>query len=84
MARRPPSYALPLLFPSPFIRNANLLPPCHAVTATLDHLVEVFKDEKNPREAAYHFYDTWLIVDKEDYIDSPFWDYKSAKSLFAK
>ena len=83
MAIRPPLYALfLLLFLSSVMKTLTSSPPCHAVIATLDHLMEVFKYSDKPQEEVYRFYEDWLVVNNQDYRDSPFYSWVSAKGLF--
>lgn len=61
--------------------NANP-PHFRTVTATLDHLLVVFKDHKHPKQQIWNYYDTFLKVNNTDYKDSPFISQVSAKALF--
>ncbi|KAL9071558.1 MAG: hypothetical protein Q9161_004125 [Pseudevernia consocians] len=54
------------------------------LAATLDHLLAVFKGRFDPQHNAWHFYQSWLIVNNTDYKDSPFFSFSSAKSLFVQ
>ncbi|KAL9133257.1 MAG: hypothetical protein Q9175_005561 [Cornicularia normoerica] len=52
------------------------------VTATLSHLLAVFKNHDDPQQHAWWYYDAFLKVNNTDYKDSPFMPTASAKALF--
>lgn len=52
------------------------------VTATLSHLLAVFKNHGDPQQHAWWYYDAFLKVNNTDYKDSPFMPTASAKALF--
>lgn len=64
--------------------QSNETKPQWPVTATLKHLLAVFKDEPDPKERAWQYYQAWLIVNNTDFKESPFMSYASARGLFAQ
>ncbi|KAF6234227.1 hypothetical protein HO173_007647 [Letharia columbiana] len=54
------------------------------LTATLSHLLAVFRDQDDPRQHAWWFYEAWLVVNNTDYKESPFVSFGSARSLFGR
>ncbi|CAD6572675.1 MAG: hypothetical protein ASARMPREDX12_005362 [Alectoria sarmentosa] len=54
----------------------------HLLTATLNHLLAVFKHYDDPKQHAFWYYDANLKVNNTDYKASPFMPFASVEALF--
>ncbi len=85
---RPCRYDRLGVLPPPYVPSFLLLylkgnsNPRLPVTTILNHLLFVYKDDENPRESVWNFYEVWLVANPITHEDSPFRSFFTADALF--